>query len=74
MDLTTELYQFTNQYKIHLIGEYNQVKKTTQIIYSCSSCASQVSKSYKILTQYKDFPNVAIYTQFCAKCFKSMHY
>ncbi len=38
MDLTEELYNYANKYKIRLIGEYEKVKKTTPIFYSCYQC------------------------------------
>jgi len=74
MDLTVELYEFCEKYKINLIGNYTQVKKTTPIYFYCSSCGFQVKKSFKCLTQYKDSPNVCMYSQFCTRCFRAMNY
>ena len=74
MDYTEELYNFSNKYKIKLIGEYANVKKNTPIYYSCSNCNIQVKKSYGTLTKYIDSPNVCIYKKFCDKCFRIMHY
>ena len=73
MNLTEELYKFCEKNHIKLVGNYENVKKTTPIYFNCSTCNIQQKRSYKCLTQYKD-TDVSIWSQFCHKCFKSMHY
>ncbi len=74
MDLTEELYNYANKYEIKLIGEYEKVKKTTPIFYSCYQCGIQIKKSYKTLTKYKDSPYMSACVNNCNRCIKIMFY
>ena len=73
MNLTEELYKFCESNNIKLVGNYENVKKTTPIYFNCSACNIQQKKSYKCLTKNKDI-HVSIWSQFCHKCFRSMNY
>ena len=74
MDLTKELYDFSDIYKIKLYGNYTNVKKTTPIYFFCSGCNIKLKKSFKKLTEYKDYSHISIWSSYCPKCFKSAHY
>ena len=46
---TTELYEMVNKYKYELIGNYENVKKSTPIYIKCCDCGIQIKKSYGLL-------------------------
>jgi hypothetical protein len=71
IDYTKELNEFCAKYKIHLIGNYTNVKNITPIYYKCSHCDIQIKKSYKTLTKDKDYENIAYWIGLCHKCFKN---
>lgn len=72
IDHTEELYKFCAEYKVKLIGEYTNVKKTTPIYFSCFQCGTQVKKSYKYLTRNKDCENKWMngWSGICSRCFR----
>lgn len=74
IDYTAELYEFSAKYKIELVGEYTNVKKTTPIYFKCAHCEIRVKKSYGTLAKYKDHDNVCIWKNICSKCFKRAMY
>lgn len=74
VDYTNNLIEFCIKYKIELIGEYANVKKSTPIYFKCGQCENKVRKTYKNLTEFENSPNVCIWSGYCNKCFYLIHH
>ena len=65
MDLTNDLYLFAAKNGILLIGNYQNVKKTTLVKFKCSNCLKDQEKKFKILLKQEALePNI------CFECFE----
>lgn len=49
MDLTNDLYLYSAKNNLHLIGKYENVKKTTKIKFYCSICMNEQEEKFKQL-------------------------